>query len=220
MGRVTHTPRPVVSIKICLHLVLAQRLGERKQSINVSYCYCQLGPAIFFFCSEMLGESLKLRKLDDLGFRSITLQMQRLSELYPQFQECGQEGGRDSTGFQLWPRRGKGHAGHGGVTVLFPKSLFSDQKAQKGSGVLPCPYSWLARGWRPLLDRKLSRSSSVQGSGLPGMQLGCCGVFQGRAAVWGKRERKRETELPKQFSVKPPGVCVKDKIVCPMGKYS
>lgn len=59
----------------------------------------------------MQGESLKLWKLDDLGFRSITLQMQRLSELYPQFQECRQEGGRDSTGFQLWPRRGEGRVG-------------------------------------------------------------------------------------------------------------
>lgn len=152
MGRVTHSPRPIVSIKICLRLVLAQRLGERKQSINVSYCYCQLGPAIFFFCSEMWWESLKLRKLDDLGFRSITLQMQRLSELHPQLQECGQEGGRDSADFQLWPRRGGGACGHGGVTVLCPKSLFSDTKAQKGSGVLPCPYSWLVRGRRPLLD--------------------------------------------------------------------
>ena len=111
MGRVTHTPRPIVSIKICLPLVLAQRLGERKQSIKVSDCYCQLGPAVFFFCSEMRGESLKLRKLDDLGFRSITLEMQRLSELHPQLQECGQEGGRDSAGFQLWPRRGEGRAG-------------------------------------------------------------------------------------------------------------
>lgn len=111
MGRVTHTPRLIVSIKMCLRLVLAQRLGERKQSINVSYCYCQLGPAVFFSRSEMRGESLKLREPDDLGFRSITPRMQRLSELHPRLQECGQEGGRDSTGFQLWPRRGDGGAG-------------------------------------------------------------------------------------------------------------
>ena len=103
---------------------------------------------------------------------------------------------------------------------IVPQVPLFRSKGSEGPRSAALSYSQLAKGRRPLLDRKLPRSSSVQGSRLPGMQLGCCGVFQGRAAAWGKRERKRETELPKQFSVRPPGVCVKDKIVRPMGKYS
>lgn len=98
-------------MKMCLRLVLAQHLAGRKHCINVSYCYCQLGPAVFFFTLRGGEESLKLWKPADLGSQSIILQMEKLSKLHPRLPEFGRGGGRDSTGFQLWPRRGKEGAG-------------------------------------------------------------------------------------------------------------
>lgn len=49
-----------------------------------------------------------------------------------------------------------------------------------------------------------------------GAPWGVTGNSSSALPAWGESERR----LPKQFSAKSLGVCVKDKIVCPMGKYS
>lgn len=73
---------------------------------------------------------------------------------------------------------------------------------------------------RPLPGWKLLGSPSAPDSGLSGLQLGALrgvtGKSSGVLCAWGESER----EMLKQDSAKSPGVCVKDKIVCPMGKYS
>lgn len=102
---------------------------------------------------------------------------------------------------------------------MFPRSSFLIKKLRKAprSAALYYPYSWLA-GVEATLGPK-----AVQVFLCPGLRppwnasWGAVGCFRERAAVWG---REKERRAAKAILSETPGVCVKDKIVCPMGKYS
>lgn len=107
-----------------------------------------------------------------------------------------------------------------GDHVLSDALIFKSKGSEgpQGAGTFAPP---AAEGLSPLSDQK-HLSSALPVSGLSGLQPGLWGVSPGITAVLSQRHGEGESErkLPKPFSANSPGLCVKDKIVCPMGKYS
>lgn len=133
----------------------------------------------------------------------------------------------DSPGFRQLPRReGAWDSDH-----VQPSSRVLQSESSGGPRATAPSTQPAAECLRPLSAWKFLRSPSAYILGVSGFRL--CGASQRTAAVLssgggggrgsgsgGGRERETARKLPKQFSAKSPGVCVKDKIVCPRGKYS